>query len=419
MASLSLHWSAITAVLCLFSLRPVFILNTVKLIGLFAGERTITQGMDGALTHRGLWRYAFDFEAEQGGRKYLGEGTTLEEFHTWDTLVLAPCNGIVSRVVNHVRDNAPGENNPDENWGNSIILFSDAGYYIMLAHLRQGTVNVAVGQRITRGDLLGRCGNSGRSPVPHLHLQIQDTAVQSAPTRPFCLKHYLEFSADGSQRIYRTSGIPSAGVRVMPAITDQALNEGLSGWLPGAYRYKITGEKGETWEETIVLDFDEQGRFRLSSKRCAAQLTAFLSEGVFYTTGYQGTDASLLAYMATGLARVPCVGGSDVIWHDEASAIPFHRAPLRWLHDVADPFIGPSMMECDYRLLPDSSGHLIFCQVEPNTQSSFAVPAHAPTSIQTHIAPRRGVVHMAIRLQNDRTIKAEIVEYLLQPARLE
>jgi hypothetical protein len=50
----------------------------VKLIGLFADEHTITQGMDGALTHRGLWRYAFDFEAEHQGRKYLGEGTTLE-----------------------------------------------------------------------------------------------------------------------------------------------------------------------------------------------------------------------------------------------------------------------------------------------------------------------------------------------------
>ena len=36
-----------------------------------------------------------------------------------------------------------------------------------------GSVRVRVGQRVRRGQVLGRLGNSGASATPHLHMQVQ------------------------------------------------------------------------------------------------------------------------------------------------------------------------------------------------------------------------------------------------------
>src|SRR5207302_1249972 len=136
-----------------------------------------------------------------------------------------------------------------------IVLYSDAGYYVMLAHLQQHSATVYIGQRISRGFVLGAVGNSGRSPFPHLHLQIQDTALAGSASRPFCLKHYLEPSGQGMR--YCTSGVPAAGVRIQIGTPNPALSEILYGWLPGEYRYRITEEEGRVREETLLLDFDE------------------------------------------------------------------------------------------------------------------------------------------------------------------
>ena len=49
----------------------------------------------------------------------------------------------------------------------------DTGHFVVLAHLRQGTLRVGEGDRVRKGDLLARVGNSGNTTMPHLHLQVQ------------------------------------------------------------------------------------------------------------------------------------------------------------------------------------------------------------------------------------------------------
>jgi murein DD-endopeptidase MepM/ murein hydrolase activator NlpD len=56
-----------------------------------------------------------------------------------------------------------------------LILRLDYGGVIKLAHFMKNGIVVKIGQRIGAGDLLGYCGNSGRSPVPHIHLHAQTT----------------------------------------------------------------------------------------------------------------------------------------------------------------------------------------------------------------------------------------------------
>jgi hypothetical protein len=60
--------------------------------------------------------------------------------------------------------------------GNHVVIRGDDGTYALVAHLRRGSVSVEPGQRVTQGDVIGMCGNSGNSSEPHVHVQVMDRA---------------------------------------------------------------------------------------------------------------------------------------------------------------------------------------------------------------------------------------------------
>ncbi len=55
------------------------------------------------------------------------------------------------------------------------VLIEGRGIVVALCHLQQGSSEVSVGQRVRSGDVLGRCGNSGNSTEPHVHVQAIDS----------------------------------------------------------------------------------------------------------------------------------------------------------------------------------------------------------------------------------------------------
>lgn len=60
--------------------------------------------------------------------------------------------------------------------GNHVVIATGTdGPYILLAHLRKGSVKVAVGDHVHEGVVLAACGNSGNSTRPHLHIQATDS----------------------------------------------------------------------------------------------------------------------------------------------------------------------------------------------------------------------------------------------------
>lgn len=374
------------------------------------GERVITQGFEGRLTHRGLWRHALDLEAKVNGQSWSGEGNRLEDFAMYDTPVLAPCAGVVVRVVNHVSDNEPGGNNPDANWGNFILLHADSGGYVMLAHLRPGSALVAEGQRVALGALLGRCGNSGRSPVPHLHMHVQDTAALGAATRPFCLAHYLSRKEGEPAWTFHTADVPQEGTTVAPCVFDPARFAIFSGWLPGEYRWRITTEERGVWEETLVMDFDEAGCFRIRSRRYAAGFRAFLREGVFFCVDFDGDGESIAALLACGLGRVPCiqVPGEGMTWSDTMSLVPFAPRWMAWLHDTLGPFTGLPLLKSRHHFGVDGS---VSTEWPAGTEERRVL-----RSLRITLAPRQLATHLEVRFSNDRTLRAELVHYQVHAA---
>ncbi|MGP1478614.1 MAG: M23 family metallopeptidase [Capnocytophaga sp.] len=87
------------------------------------------------------FHYGMDFSSPQG------------------TPVYAAGDGVVTRA-----DNA------SSGYGNHIRIDHGYGYVTLYGHL--SAYNVRAGQRVKRGDLIGKVGSTGRSEAPHLHYEV-------------------------------------------------------------------------------------------------------------------------------------------------------------------------------------------------------------------------------------------------------
>jgi hypothetical protein len=85
--------------------------------------------------------------------------------------------------------------------GNHVIIRIAPGVYAVVAHLRRHSVRVRPGDRVTAGQEIAECGNTGNTTEPHVHVQLSDSAHPA-----FAAGVPMVFSlADG------TTGVPAGG----------------------------------------------------------------------------------------------------------------------------------------------------------------------------------------------------------------
>lgn len=121
---------------------------------------------------------ALDFvRAGPGGRtanRFLP--TNNESFAAYGSVVLAPCDGTVAQVRDGEPDQTPFRILPGPATGNCVLI--DTGRErVLLAHLKPGSVQPRVGDRVRAGDPLGEVGNTGNSTEPHLHIHAERDGV--------------------------------------------------------------------------------------------------------------------------------------------------------------------------------------------------------------------------------------------------
>lgn len=122
-------------------------------------------------------RFASDFLVVRDGSSHAGDGTSLDDYHCWDLPILAPATGTVVVAVDGLPDLAIGAMDLHNPAGNHVVIDLGDDEYAFLAYLRQGSVEVVEGERVTGGQEIGRCGNSGNTSEPHLHFHLQNTPV--------------------------------------------------------------------------------------------------------------------------------------------------------------------------------------------------------------------------------------------------
>jgi murein DD-endopeptidase MepM/ murein hydrolase activator NlpD len=119
-------------------------------------------------------RFAYDFIVIRGDSLHAGDGGRNEDYYCFGEPVYAPAAGRIVTAVDSVADNArPGVRNAEAPPGNYVVVDHGGGERSLLAHLRRGSVAVLEGDAVEQGDLLGSCGNSGNSSLPHVHYHLQ------------------------------------------------------------------------------------------------------------------------------------------------------------------------------------------------------------------------------------------------------
>ncbi len=123
-------------------------------------------------------RYAFDLEGvDEQGRTRRGASDKNEDYFAYGREVLAPGDGKVIEVIDGVHENEPGSMNPYSMVGNCVMIEHRENEVSVLCHLQPGSIQVKVGDRVKRGQPLGKCGNSGNSSEPHIHYHLQHSPI--------------------------------------------------------------------------------------------------------------------------------------------------------------------------------------------------------------------------------------------------
>jgi len=143
-------------------------------------------------------RFAFDFlGVGPDGKTRKGVSNSNEDYYAFGREVLAPADGTVTDVIEGVRDNVPGSMNPYSAVGNGVVLQHREREVSVLAHFKQGSIGVKVGDKVKRGQVLGLCGNSGNSSEPHVHYHLQNTPILQEGTGIKCLFRKVALTRDG------------------------------------------------------------------------------------------------------------------------------------------------------------------------------------------------------------------------------
>lgn len=188
-------------------------------------------------------RYAIDFVAVDERRRTADrrDWRTLlstepaERFLAFGRPILSPADGVVAHVHDGELDHdgrrsqltllpyALGQSTrlrqgvPAIAGNHVIIAARRTGTFVLLAHLRAGSIRVTVGDYVTAGQQIADCGNSGNSTQPHLHLQAMDNVDPSvAAGVAIAFQRFREYPRGADEFQVRDVGLPAEGAVVEP-----------------------------------------------------------------------------------------------------------------------------------------------------------------------------------------------------------
>jgi urea transporter/murein DD-endopeptidase MepM/ murein hydrolase activator NlpD len=299
----------------------------------FWGEWKVTQGYNGKYTHKGEWQHALDFEiSDASGSTYKNEGDLPNDYYCYEKYVSAPADGTVADIIDNISDNKIGETNTRQNWGNTIIIKHNEYIYSQLSHLKEGSFKVKKGEAVKKSQILAQVGNSGHSPYPHLHFQMQLTAQLGAPTLPYPFENYIV--KDGDKNRFG-EGIPKENQKVYKPSINEVLQKAFS-FVPGQ-TLNCINEKGETVKWNI--DKDPYNFTFIKCKKTGARAYYEQNDEHFYFSNFYGSKRSELFTFFKAAYRVKFVFIENTRY-EEAMQINFSFPKYRlFFHDFIAPFV--------------------------------------------------------------------------------
>lgn len=133
------------------------------------------------------------------------DAAMLKNYPAYNQDIIAVKDGKITMVMDGEEDLAIGATLPNmslENaGGNYVVEDIGEGYAAFYAHFIKGTLKVKPGDKVKRGQVLGKSGNSGNSTGPHLHFHIvKGTNPLGSQGVPYVIDSFsVEGQPDGSK----------------------------------------------------------------------------------------------------------------------------------------------------------------------------------------------------------------------------
>jgi hypothetical protein len=140
--------------------------------------------------------FAIDWVQMRDRKLFSGDGGRNEDWYGYGDNLLAVADGTVAAVGDGQPDQKPlapaaGIGKPEDYSGNHVSLEISPGIFAIYAHAKPGSITVKPGDKVTKGQVIGKLGNSGNSSGPHLHFQLADgPEISSSNSLPFVLDTY-------------------------------------------------------------------------------------------------------------------------------------------------------------------------------------------------------------------------------------
>ena len=294
------------------------------------GEWQISQGFEGEHTHKENWKYAWDFVVvDAKDSEFANEGNTTEDYFCYKLPVVAPLDGKVVKVIDGIPNNKIGDVNIDRNWGNTVIIDHSEGLFSSYSHLEPNSIKVNQGDKVKKGSIIGLCGNSGRSPFPHLHFQFQLNDTLGAHTYKYPFAHYIQ--KDGDAYRLHTFDFPDEKAIVQNIEVHKTLKHAFDFKLESTYKFKCQLHN-KSFEENWEVKVSPANTLYIKSSRDAS-VSLFVTPKVLYLTDFIGNRESALYYFSILAAQVPFCFHKDLIWEDTFSPADLSSKGIRFISE--------------------------------------------------------------------------------------
>ncbi len=298
----------------------------------FIGEWKVSQGYDGSITHLGEWSKALDFVIEDSkGFTFIEPGREREQFYCYNREITAPLDGYIYDMIYTVEENDIGAMDTEKNWGNTIILNHTNGLFTQISHIKKDSFTGLIGQYVPKGTVLAGCGNSGRSPEPHIHFQVQTSPTIGAKPIEYPFGYYI--ARNGGDKTLKYSEVPKEGDFISNVQVSQVLATSFN-LFPGI---KITMEKGNdkiAWE--VFTDAWNRTHLYCAKTKSYAY---FINDGVmFYFADFEGDKKSLLFHFYLAAYRQLLGYYENIEVVDKVPLIHFNNRFIQPFQDFVAPF---------------------------------------------------------------------------------
>ncbi|MBX2991682.1 MAG: urea transporter [Bacteroidetes bacterium] len=296
----------------------------------FFGEWRVSQGQNGSITHKDKWRHAWDFVVtDEEGKEYANNGAALSDYYCNRLPVVAPLEGTVVRIVDGVPNNEVGAVNLKSNWGNTVIIDHGNNLFSAISHLEPHATNLVVGQRVKKGDTVGMCGNSGRSPTPHLHFQFQMTDKLGDKTFEHPIGHYLEKTENGC--VLHTFDHPKENMLVRNIELHKIIRRTFEFTLGDKLSF-VCSFDDEAFNEEWEVKVDILNSLFIESSAGATASVAMVGK-IFYLTGFVGNKRSALYHFFLMAVQVPLCYEPNLVWTDRYPVSKAVGGAVRYLSE--------------------------------------------------------------------------------------